>query len=154
LIIGAPGEDIGRKRSGRDAGTITVLDRSTFGPDHRGSCGPMLVRQGNGRPAAIPAPDAGSAVLMLPGMAERGDHLGQALGAMPGLHQNEDDWGVTLLAGAPGEDIRGKADAGVVACGRTGRALFAGLTSLAFRRGPTSGLAFGSVFATYQSGDR
>lgn len=70
---------------GEDAGAGAV--HVIFGPGRAGQPAPVTLRQGAG---------------VLPEQAEAGDGFGSAVAAMPG----------TVLAGSPGEDHTGKADAG------------------------------------------
>jgi hypothetical protein len=89
----------------------------------------------------------------LAGTAERGDRLGTALGAIRGDQQNEDDYVVTLLAGAPDEDVQRVRNAGVASVRQRGVAGTPMLPRfLGFPRGGIAGLRFGTVFATYQVG--
>lgn len=92
LLIGSPGEDLG---SISDTGFVTVVTDPTLS----GTLTSLALRQGDG----------------LPGTAEAGDRVGAALGA-PG-HPRTSASAITSGAwvSAPGEDIAGVADAGVVA---------------------------------------
>ena len=137
IVIGTPGEDVGGRRAGQDVGAVTVVDRSSNGGDHAGSCAPVVWRQGHG----------------FAGTAERDDRLGTALGAIRGGQQNEDDYVVTLLAGAPAEDVHGVRNAGVASVRQSGVAGTPMLPRfLGFPRGGIAGLRFGTVFAAYQVG--
>jgi hypothetical protein len=137
VVVGAPGEDLGHRRSRKNAGAVTVIDRIDTPTDHAGTCKPVVWRQGRG----------------LAGTAERGDGLGYALGSVRGRQQNSDDYQVTVLAGAPGEDVHGHRNAGIVnvkqyrQAGTPKLPEFGGL----YRR-EIPGLRFGTVFATYQVG--
>jgi hypothetical protein len=119
--VGAPGEDLGRVR---DAGSVTVVEPGDIG------CKPRALSQGRG----------------LPGSPERGDRLGAALGIARDRDDFEEDASETLLAGAPGEAVRGRAEAGEIET-RSGAVGPARRRSLGFPGGPVAGLAFGSVLA-------
>jgi hypothetical protein len=121
FAIGAPGEDLGRVR---DAGAVTVVEPGDFG------CKPRALSQGHG----------------LPGGPERGDRLGAALGIVRERDDFEEDASETLLAGAPGETVRGRAGAGEVET-RSGAVGPARRRTFGFPSGPVAGLAFGSVLA-------
>jgi hypothetical protein len=142
LLVGSPGEDIGSRPSRRDAGTVTVLDLDRTNPYKFGPCRIAPLRQGHG----------------LPGQPERGDHAGQALGAIRGGEQNADDYGVTALVGVPGEDLAGSGirDGGIVAMVRPSAgsrsAIHLRASTVRFFATESRGLEFGSVFAQYQVG--
>jgi FG-GAP repeat protein len=121
FAVGAPGEDLGRVR---DAGSVTVVEPGDIG------CKPRALSQGRG----------------LPGRPERGDRLGAALGIARDRDDFEEDASETLLAGAPGEAVQGRADAGQIET-RSGAVGPARGRSLGFPAGPVAGLAFGSVLA-------
>ena len=99
LAVGVPGEDVG---SAADAGAVVVLIAAGFY---------QLLTQGG-------ATDMGS----VPGASEAGDRFGTAL-ASGDFDANSAD---NLAVGAPGEDLDGVGDAGVVIslCGFDGQ--FAG----------------------------
>ncbi|MGH2848035.1 MAG: M14 family zinc carboxypeptidase, partial [Thermoleophilaceae bacterium] len=87
LAIGAPGEAIGR---GRHEGAVTVLWGSSEGLRGQGS---RLLYQGRGA---------------LRGSSERGDRLGEAVGAF----DLNGDGRADLVIGSPGEDVHRKRGAG------------------------------------------
>ena len=142
LLVGSPGEDIGSRPSHRDAGTVTVLDLDRTDPYKLGPCRIAPLRQGRG----------------LPGQPERGDRVGQALGAIRGGGQNADDHGDITLVGVPGEDpaASGVRDAGIVALVRPSAgsrsAIHLQSSTVRFFATESRGLEFGSVFAQYQVG--
>jgi hypothetical protein len=142
LLVGSPGEDLGSRQTRRDAGTVTVLDLDRTDPYKLGPCRIAPLRQGRG----------------LPGHPERGDRVGQALGAIRGGEQNADDYGITALVGVPGEDpaASGIRDAGIVALVRPSAgsrsAIHLHASTVRFFATERRGLEFGSVFAQYQVG--
>jgi hypothetical protein len=138
VIIGSPGEDVGKAGHIRNAGSVTVLDFTFNGADAVCAAKPLV--QGRA----------------LPGQAERGDMLGQTLGAIRAAQQSAEDYAITTLVGVPGEDLRRSADAGIFevvshAAGTQGHFRFPA-TATGFVGGRTAGLRFGSVFAQFQVG--
>ncbi len=116
FAVGAPGEDFGKAKG---AGAVTLL------PSAEG-CKAVYLRQGKGR--------------ALGGKAETGDHVGATLSTLRGRDDFDEDVQDSLILSAPGEDLGGAKDAGVVLV-RRGRTL----TSYTDSAGRHSGTDYGSV---------
>jgi hypothetical protein len=128
LYIGAPGEDVG---SIKDAGSVT----GEYSCEVDDECGWRLWTQGNG----------------LPGASEAGDAFGSSLG----LRQRYRVEGTSKLhettfplIGVPGEDLGAVQDAGAASTRRTNAQGGVDVVGIGYSGGPTTGLRFGSVFAT------
>jgi FG-GAP repeat len=121
LAVGAPGEDVGRRS---DAGAISVLYGSATGLTSNGQIFYQNSRGVSG--------------------VEAGDQFGAALVA--GRFNGDRFW--DLAVGAPGEDVRGKANAGAVTIlfgSRTG--LRGGSPRLLIQKRPEPGDRFGFSLA-------
>jgi hypothetical protein len=125
VVIGAPGEDIGKVK---DAGSVTVALEPAISGLILSQCPAKAYSQGSG----------------LPGKAEAGDQLGAAVGTKPGDPDTEEDRMDRIVTGVPGEDVDGITDTGRVI---SGFGSFA--STIHYLQGDLAGLRFGSVLFTF-----